>query len=126
VSRGRGAGQRDVPLRPAAGPVEHGQVRPHLRIVPEAVKRFAENSGGCWAPGILNAVVHPLAFPPRRHQSGFAEVGEVAGDFRLRLLKNLDEVTDTDLAIAHEVEQSETSGVGEGGEQRCKFLTGGF
>jgi hypothetical protein len=70
--------------------------------------------------------VHPLALATGAHQAGFAEVGEVAGDFRLGLLEYLDEIADADLAIAHEVEQAEAGGIGEGGEKGRELMAGVF
>ncbi len=61
-----------------------------------------------------DAIVHPLAFAPRGDNASFAQVGQVAGYFRLGLVQNLNKITDTDLAVSHEVQEPEASIVAEG------------
>lgn len=64
-----------------------------------------------------DAVVHPLALAAGVDEAGGAEVGEVAGDFGLRLAEDLDEVADAELLVAQEVEEAEAGGVAEGLEE---------
>ena len=53
-----------------------------------------------------DAVMYPFSFPARGDYSGASQVRKVAGYFRLRLIQNLDEVTDADFLVAHEVEET--------------------
>jgi arsenite methyltransferase len=61
--------------------------------------------------------VHPLAFAARGDNAGFAQVGEMARDFRLALAQDLDKVADADFAAGHEVEQAKAGGVCQGGKK---------
>jgi hypothetical protein len=104
------------PLRLTAGLAQPGEVGLHVAVCFEGLEGCVEDRGCSWVVRSLDAVVHPLAFASRLHYSGAAQVGEVPGDLRLALLQDLDEVTDTDLAAVHEIQQSEACRVGERGE----------
>jgi 2-polyprenyl-3-methyl-5-hydroxy-6-metoxy-1,4-benzoquinol methylase len=60
-----------------------------------------------------DAIVHPSAFAPRGDDSIAAKVSEVPGDLRLGTAKNLHEVADTNLLLAHKVQEPETGVVTE-------------
>lgn len=65
---------------------------------------------------MVDAVVHPLAFAACADDAGAAQVGEVAGNLGLALVENLNEVTDADFAVAHEIKQAQAGAVAERGE----------
>jgi len=52
-----------------------------------------------------DAIVHPLAFAPSRHDSRISQISEMPGNLRLRATKDLHEVTDADLLFPHEVQE---------------------
>ena len=60
-----------------------------------------------------DAIVHPLAFPPGRDDPGAAEVRQMPGNLRLRTAEDLHEVADTNLLVAHQVQQPEPRVVAE-------------
>lgn len=60
--------------------------------------------------------MHPLPLRSRRHDAGFAKISEVAGDFRLADAKDCNEITDANFTAGHEVEQAQSSGIGERAE----------
>lgn len=62
-------------------------------------------------------VVHPAAFPPHGDESGAAEVGEVAGDFRLWLAEDFSEVADANLLVTDDVEEAKAGHVSQGLEE---------
>ena len=64
-----------------------------------------------------DAVVHPLALPPCSHDSGVTQVSKVTGDLRLGLIEDLDEIADTNLLIAHEIQEPEAGIVTRGPEK---------
>lgn len=58
-------------------------------------------------------VMHPLAFAASCHDPGFAEISEVPGNLRLRLIEDLDEVADANLLLSHKVQQPEAGCIAE-------------
>ena len=61
--------------------------------------------------------MHPLALAARGDDACVAQVSEVARDFRLALVENLDKITDADLAADHQVQQAQSGGVGQRREE---------
>jgi hypothetical protein len=57
--------------------------------------------------------VHPLALTASRHDSGAAQVGQMPGYFRLRLIQNLNKITDAELLVSHQIQESEPGMVAE-------------
>jgi hypothetical protein len=57
--------------------------------------------------------MHPFAFPPCGYDSGAAQVGQVPGYFWLGLIQNLDEITDADFLLSHEIQEPEAGAVTE-------------
>jgi hypothetical protein len=109
--------QGDEALGIAAGFAELCEVGLHLRVGAEGSEGRVQDGGGSGVGEAVDAVVHPLAFAAGFDDAGASQVGEVAGDFGLRLAEDLDEVADADLVAGHEVEQAEAGGVGERGEE---------
>jgi hypothetical protein len=62
-------------------------------------------------------VVHPFAFTPRSHNARTTQICQMARDLGLALREDLNEVTDADLPAIHEVQQAQTSAVGESRKQ---------
>lgn len=61
--------------------------------------------------------MHPLALAASADNAGFAQVGEVAGDFWLALAEDLDKIADADFAPSHKVEQAQAGGVCQSGKE---------
>ncbi len=93
--------------RGAAGFREPRPICLHGLLVFQPAKRLPEDLGSPDVRRHDDPVVHPLALPPRRHNPGAAEVRKMPGDLRLGAAQDLDEVADTDLLVAHEVQQPE-------------------
>jgi hypothetical protein len=104
-----------------AGVAEAGEIALHLLAGGEGFESGVEDGEGGGVVGGLDAIVHPLAFAASVDDACAAEVGEVAGDLGLGLLEDFDEVADADLAVIHEVEQTEAGGVGEGCEEEDRI-----
>ncbi len=60
-----------------------------------------------------DSIVHPLALAPRCNNTCVAQVCEVARYLGLGRIENLNEVTDADFAIAHQVEQTKPCRISE-------------
>jgi hypothetical protein len=71
----------------------------------------------------LDAVVHPLALAPRRHNPRPPQVRQVPRDLRLPLLQYLHEVADTNLAPVHQVQQPQPRAVCQRRKQRHQIQT---
>lgn len=50
-----------------------------------------------------DAIVHPFSFAPSADDSCLPKISQVPGDFRLRSLQHLDEVTHANLVVAHQI-----------------------
>jgi len=90
-----------------------GAVGLHGGVGEHPVEGLLEDLGGSDVGGHDDAVVHPRALAAGGDDAGAAEVGEVAGDFGLVLIEDVDEVADADFLIADEVEEAEAGGVAE-------------
>jgi hypothetical protein len=51
-------------------------------------------------------IVHPLPVPAGSYNSGATQVGQVPGYLGLGLIQNLNEITDADFLISHEIQES--------------------
>jgi len=58
--------------------------------------------------------MHPLAFPSRGDDARLAEIGQMPGYFRLRLIENLDKVAYAYFLVPHQVQEAEPRVVSEG------------
>jgi hypothetical protein len=58
--------------------------------------------------------MHPFAVTPSLNDPGAAQICQMPGNLRLRLLQNLHKVADANLLLSHEVKEAEPSGVAEG------------
>ncbi len=92
----------------------------HLRLLRQRVQSCFQDARGVAIRWGRQAVMHPFAFAPGRHHSCAAQVSEVAGNFRLGYIQNLNQITDTDFLTMHEVEKPKAGGIGERAEQAFK------
>jgi hypothetical protein len=103
-------------LHRAAGEVgafEAGEVFLELRVFAGAVLEAAE-IGGELGRGFFGEVVnHPLALALDFDEAAGAEVGEVFGDFHLRLAEDVLEVADAERALREEVKEAQAGDVAE-------------
>ena len=93
--------------------VEPRPIRLHCLVFLEPAECLPQDLGSSDVRRHDDPVVHPLAFAPRRDDSRAAQVGQMPGNLRLRTAKNLHEVADANLLIAHEVQQPEPGVVSE-------------
>jgi hypothetical protein len=68
--------------------------------------------------------VHPHAIAAGRHQPTLAEIGEMAGDRRLRNAETVVDVADADLVISEKGKDSQARFVGEGLEEILQLIDG--
>jgi hypothetical protein len=61
--------------------------------------------------------VNPLAVPSIRNQTSLPEVCQMTGDRRLRLIKDIDEEADANLAFGHEIQEAKARPVAERREE---------
>src|SRR6202023_1195825 len=94
-------------LRCAACHGQPGMVRLHRRILAHPVQRLPQDLRGPDMRRHDDAVVHPLALAPRRHNPGTPQVRQKPRDLGLRLAQDLDEVADADLLIPHQVQEAQ-------------------
>jgi hypothetical protein len=52
-------------------------------------------------------IMHPLPLPPRRDDTGAAEVSQVTRNLRLRAAKDLNKIANTNLLVANEIQYPE-------------------
>jgi hypothetical protein len=58
--------------------------------------------------------MYPFSISARRHDAGAPQIGQVPRNLGLRLLQNLDKVTNADFLRTHEIEQPQPSVVPKG------------
>ncbi len=85
----------------------------HRAIFLQPTKSLLENLSSSDVGRHDDPVVHPLAVSPRSDDAGTAQIREVTRNLWLGLIQNLDEVADTNLLVAHQVEQSKARVVAE-------------
>jgi hypothetical protein len=49
--------------------------------------------------------MHPLSVPASSYNSGTTQVGQMPGDFGLRLIQDLHEIAHADFLISHEIQE---------------------
>ena len=86
----------------------------HGALVSEPRKRLLKNLGCPYIRRHDDAIVHPFSFPPRGHDSGTPQVGQMPGYFGLGLIQNLDEITHADFLIAHEIQEPQPRIIAQG------------
>ena len=97
--------------RRAARALQSGAIALHLTIFTHGVEHAVEHSCLKGVARTDDAVVNPLPFPSCRDDSRAAQIREVPRDLRLRLIENLDEVTDADLAFRHQMQQPQSRAI---------------
>ena len=60
-----------------------------------------------------DAIVHPLSLSSSGHDTSTPKVREMARNLWLRLLEDLDKVTDTNFLLSHEVEEPQAGVVAQ-------------
>jgi hypothetical protein len=83
-------------------------------------QRLAQNSRMDLISWNCEPIVHPLALTPCGYNAGFAQIGEVTGDFRLAGAQDFYEVANTNFAIRNEVQQPKPGGIGERAKQEIE------
>ena len=58
-------------------------------------------------------IMHPLPLPPRRDDTGAAEVSQVTRNLRLRTAKDFNKIANANLLVAHEIQEPEPGVVPE-------------
>ena len=61
--------------------------------------------------------MHPSSLPPRRHHSGFSQVGQVAGDLWLADAQDLHKIANANFPVGDEIEQAQSRAIGQGAEE---------
>jgi hypothetical protein len=61
-----------------------------------------------------DAIVHPLPFSAGGHDSGTPQVCQMPGYLGLRLIQNFNKITDTNLLIAHQIQEPQPRIVTQG------------
>ncbi len=79
----------------------------------EPCKRLPQDLCRPYISGHDYSIVHPLALAASGHDSGATQVGQVPGYLRLRLVQNLNEITDAELLVSHQIQESEPGIVAE-------------
>lgn len=93
------------------------QIGLHCLLVFESSESLAKDLSSAGVGRNGNPVMHPLAVPASGDDAGAPQIGEMAGDLRLRTTQDFDEVADADLLISHEVQDPETGLVPQGLEE---------
>jgi len=106
-TRSRSALQSYELRRTAACLRQPRSIRLHRTIFTEPRQCLAQNLRRADARRHHDAIVHPLPFAPRLHDSRPAQIGEMARYLRLPLRQDLNEIADTNLLFAHQVQQAQ-------------------
>jgi len=96
--------QRDQPLWPPEDTVQPGALDLHALFIPEGIEGSVEDGCGGAIGWGHDAVVHPFSLAPRRNNARIAQVRQMTRYLGLRRTEYLNQVTDADLAIAHQVQ----------------------
>lgn len=67
--------------------------------------------------GRHNAIVNPFSLAPGFYNSRAAQISQMAGDFRLRLIQDFHEETHAYLILSHQVQKPKPRSVGECNEE---------
>ena len=98
----------------ASGDVhEASSIALHLWIVSQRSSQFADDSGDVCIGGLNQAIVSPLAVATCGDESGAAEVSEVPRNLGLIGLKDLDAGADAEFLVPQQMNQPQTSVVGQ-------------
>ena len=79
----------------------------HPRLFGYFVQNHAQNFGCLVLRGLVQTVVNPFPFAPRRHKSLFPQIREVPRNFRLADAQNFGQVADAHLAPVHQIQQAQ-------------------
>ena len=90
-----------------------GTISLHSAFCSEPRKRLLKDLRRTYIGGHHYPIVHPLSFPAGCYDSGAPQVGKMPGYLGLRLIQNLNEITDADLLIPHQIQQSKPRIVAE-------------
>lgn len=97
----------------ATGLLQPGRIGPHLQIQPEPFQRRVQNRRRRCVHRPLDSVVHPLPLAPRPHNPGIPQIRQMPRDLRLALPQDLHKIADADLCSIHQMQQAQTSRVGQ-------------
>jgi hypothetical protein len=78
----------------------------------------SQNLRGAFIGGFDHAIVHPFTFAPSANDPCSSQIGQVPGNLGLGRFQDFHEIADTHLIAADQVQQSETSPIGESAEQQ--------
>ncbi len=99
--------------RTTTGLAQPSSISLHDAFFSEPRKRLLQDLCRAYIRGHDYSIVHPLALTASRHDSGATQVGQVPGYFRLRLIQNLNEITDADFLVTHQIQESKPGIVAE-------------
>ena len=106
-----------VLCRRAAGFCKHGAVGQHCLVFFQPVKRLPQYLGRADMSWQHDSVVHPFTLATGSDDTRVAQIGKMTRHPGLRAAQYFNEVADTNLLLAHEVEQAKASVVTEGLEK---------
>ncbi len=90
-----------------------GAISLHGAFISEPRKSLLKNLCGSYIWRHHDPIVHPLSLPASSYNPSTTQVGQVPGNFGLRLIQNLNEITDAELLISHEVQETQPGIVAE-------------
>jgi hypothetical protein len=90
----------------------------HLAVVRQPLPNVSYYCCRAVIFGLHDAVVHPFAVSPRIGDSRFSQVGQVAGNFRLRCFQNFNQVAHADFILPDEVQKSEPRPIRESAKKQ--------
>ena len=99
--------------RTAACLRQPGSISLHGAFFSEPRKRLLKDLCRAYIWGHHYPIVHPFAFTASCYDSGATQVGQMPGYLGLRLIQNLNEITDADLLIPHQIQEPKPGIVAE-------------
>ena len=85
----------------------------HNALVSEPRKGLLKHLCRTYIGGHHYPIVHPFAFTAGSYDSSAPQIGQMPGYLGLRLIQNLNEITDADLLIPHQIQQTKPGVVAE-------------
>jgi hypothetical protein len=92
---------------------ETSSVLLHLAVPPKPFAHCLEYALSVLVGRRDDPIVHPLPFSSSLNDPSPAQIGEVPGDLRLSHLQYLDEETDADLVLSHQVDEPQPVPIGK-------------
>jgi hypothetical protein len=102
--------------------LESGAITSHRRVVLQSGPHFTKDVGRTGIRWLNQSIVNPLAFATRGNHPRTTQVSKVPRDLRLINLQHLNEETNANFVVSHEINQPQASVIRECFKQKCDAI----